>query len=444
MACEATLPSSAIFLLKAAMDRSFVTATDDRLIELITSAKHRLAVITPGLTTSVARSVAARMHDLPQLALTVVLDADPEVYRMGYGDTEALNIIRNASVKHMFDLREQPGVRIGLVISDDRTIVYAPVSRNVEAGSTTADKPNAIEISGRSTNRLAEACGVDEGEQGAQEIGKQGMEPGRVEQMQVNLQANPPQPADLTRRLTVFQSEVQFIELTVRNSRFSTRKITLPPEFQKITDKALKQNINSRLAVPIDLDKRVEVTIATEHGPERLKINEAYIEKERARIEDNYLYLLKRRGKVILRRNKDPLARELDRLQEMIKAYRKALHERFEEHRNEFCQTMLKEFVEMFLDQPPPNLVRRQRVDRASCERYIEMKAGDMFDEAVSFGPPEHVVVYKEFAIEDLQNAKLMLSLKRTLDHAFVDRHIIERLFRTESAYGVKPAPLPM
>lgn len=424
------------------MDRTFVTATDDRLIELITSAKHRLAVIAPGLTKRVAHAVAARMQDLPHLALTVVLDADPEVYRMGYGDTEALSIIRTASMKHMFDLREQPGVRIGLVISDDRTIAYAPVSRNVEAGSTTADKPNAIKISGTSTDRLAEACGVDEGERGAQEIGRQGMEPGRVEQMQADLQANPPQPADLTRRLTVFQSEVQFIELTVRNSRFSTRKITLPPEFHKISDKALKQNINSRLAIPIDLEKPVKITIETElAGRETLEINEALIKKERARIADNYVYPLKGRGKVILRRKKAPLVLELGRLQEMIKAYRKALEERFEEHRKKFCETMLQEFVELFLDQPPPDLARRERVDRESCERYITFKAGDMFDRAITFGSPEYELVYKEFAIEDLQNAQLMQTLKRTLDRALVDRQIIERLFRTETAYGMQRAP---
>jgi hypothetical protein len=53
---------------------------------------------------------------------------------MGYGDPKALEIIRQASNDAMFDLREQPGVRIGVVISDDRTMVYAPVSRNVEAG----------------------------------------------------------------------------------------------------------------------------------------------------------------------------------------------------------------------------------------------------------------------------------------------------------------------
>jgi hypothetical protein len=194
------------------MARTFTTATDGSLINLIQGARTRLALIAPALTTPVAQALAARMADLPALSLTVILDADAEVYRMGYGDPEALEIIREASKEAMFDLREQPGVRIGVVISDDRTMVYAPVSRNVEAGSTTEEKPNAIMLEGRSTERLAEAAGTAEGEH---EVGLMGMEPERVAQMEADLKKNPPRPFDLTRKLTVFVTEVQFIELRV-------------------------------------------------------------------------------------------------------------------------------------------------------------------------------------------------------------------------------------
>lgn len=86
------------------MGRTFTTATDDSLITLIKGATNRLAVIAPGLTTPVAKALAARMADLPSLSLTVVLDADAEVYRMGYGDPEALEIIREASRNEMFEL----------------------------------------------------------------------------------------------------------------------------------------------------------------------------------------------------------------------------------------------------------------------------------------------------------------------------------------------------
>ena len=67
----------------------------------------------------------------------------------------------------MFDLREQPGVRIGVVISDTTTMVYSPVSQNVEAGSTTVEKPNAIVLTGGAGDRIASAAGADTGENAA-------------------------------------------------------------------------------------------------------------------------------------------------------------------------------------------------------------------------------------------------------------------------------------
>src|SRR5258705_5370807 len=84
------------------MTRAFTTATDSSLINLIQGARARLALIAPALTTPVARALAARMADLPALSLTVILDANAEVYRMGYGDPEALEIIRNASQVALF------------------------------------------------------------------------------------------------------------------------------------------------------------------------------------------------------------------------------------------------------------------------------------------------------------------------------------------------------
>ena len=117
--------------------RIFAVASDEALVDLIASARMRLVVIAPALTKPVADALSRRLNDLGQLSVTVILDADPEVYRLGFGDEQALNTIRAASATNLFDLREQPGVRIGVVISDATTMVYSPISKNIEAGSTT-------------------------------------------------------------------------------------------------------------------------------------------------------------------------------------------------------------------------------------------------------------------------------------------------------------------
>ena len=131
--------------------------------------------------------MALRFGDLGQLDVTVILDSDPEVYRLGFGDQGALEAIREASAKSLFDLREQPGVRIGVVISDETTMVYSPVSRNVEAGSTSVEKPNAIVLIGGASDRIASAAGADKSEDPrGPEVGNRALEPAKVQAMQSN------------------------------------------------------------------------------------------------------------------------------------------------------------------------------------------------------------------------------------------------------------------
>ena len=417
------------------MSRTFTTATDDSLIALIEGAKDRLAVIAPGLTTPVAKALATRMRELPDLSLTVILDADAEVYRMGYGDVEALEIIREASCKEMFDLREQPGVRIGVVISDGRTMVYAPVSRNVEAGSTTEEKPNAIMLHGGGTEKLAVAAGVAEG---VMEVGVTGMEPSRVAQMEADLKANPPHPFDLTRKLKVFMTEVQFIELRMPNATFSSRKIKLPLSFQTFKDESLRRDIDSSLKIPIDLKTELEISTTSYRGDETLKVNEAIIKNEREDIERVFFHDWTGRGKVILRKDKEHVANELDRLVKIIQEYHKALRVAFDDSKKVFRERLIREFLEAWQQSPPDHLKRRGNIDEQSCRQDIENAATEMFEKAVAFGTTEAKVVYKDISVDDLKDEELMGSLQKLMKNAGVDQETVKRLFQSGDAAAAK------
>src|SRR5690349_14958789 len=122
--------------------RTFTVASDENLVELIQRASHRPVVVAPAITDAVAAAIVDRFRDLGTLTITVILDADPEVYRLGYGTETALDHLRTASTNSLFDLRVQPGVRIGLMLSDDSILFFAPVPQLIEAGSTTLGKPN--------------------------------------------------------------------------------------------------------------------------------------------------------------------------------------------------------------------------------------------------------------------------------------------------------------
>jgi hypothetical protein len=121
------------------------------------------------------------------------------------------------------------GVRIGVVIADDTTMVYSPVSKNIEAGSTSVEKPNAIILSGSAADRIAKAAGSDRSDEAhTAEVGSTALEPAKVQAMQADLKANPPKPFDITRKLNVFTSKVQYVEFTASNYRLTTRQVRLP------------------------------------------------------------------------------------------------------------------------------------------------------------------------------------------------------------------------
>ena len=63
------------------------------------------------------------------------------------------------------------------MISDESTLIYAPLSANIEAGSTSSDKPNGIYLDGAVTEMLVEkSTGVDvQGQPVKAEIGKESL-----------------------------------------------------------------------------------------------------------------------------------------------------------------------------------------------------------------------------------------------------------------------------
>ena len=308
--------------------RTFAVASDEALIELILRARSRLVVIAPALTQAVADAISRRFDDLGQLDVTVILDSDPEVYRLGFGDQHALEAVRAASANNLFDLREQPGVRIGVVICDDTTMVYSPVSKNIEAGSTSVEKPNAIVLTGGAADCIATAAGADNSDDAPKpEVGVTALEPAKVQEMKSNLKANPPKPFDITRKLNVFSSKVQYVEFSASNYRLTTRQIPLPQELVDVADDDLKHRITSRIRAPFDGIGKLDIVLAYDGKKETLKVDDGWLKKERKRIEDEYTFTINNFGRVILYSDRESFDKAAERFRVIVEKYQAALSE---------------------------------------------------------------------------------------------------------------------
>lgn len=137
------------------MSRTFTVVNDEVLTNFIRQARKKIVYVAPGVSKKVAEALGQRFPDLGKLSITLIVDLDAEVYRLGYGDLEGLALIKELADEHVLELRQQPGVRIGLLIADDTTLVYAPTPRLIEAGSKQETKPNAILLGEARPDRTA-------------------------------------------------------------------------------------------------------------------------------------------------------------------------------------------------------------------------------------------------------------------------------------------------
>lgn len=117
--------------------RAFTVATDDVIASMINGAIERLVVVAPAVWPQVATAICERWRVLGSQGVTVVLDSDPEAYRLGYGELAALQELQQTATEVGAEIHHQPGLRIGVVIADNKTLIYTPTAKLVEAGQNT-------------------------------------------------------------------------------------------------------------------------------------------------------------------------------------------------------------------------------------------------------------------------------------------------------------------
>src|ERR1035437_8584691 len=125
---------------------SVISLTDTDLIALVTCARHRLVVIAPGVSEAVAKAIIETWRRLRPQAVQVVLDPDPEVCRMGFGEMAALTLLHETAEQLGSKIHQQKGLRIGVVVTDETTAIYSPTPLLVEAGGKPGERPNAIRL----------------------------------------------------------------------------------------------------------------------------------------------------------------------------------------------------------------------------------------------------------------------------------------------------------
>lgn len=128
----------------------FCTLSGDEMAYLIASAQQSVCYAGPGIQIEVAKALVDAVSCLGLEMLTVCLDFDERVMRMGYGDIAAVQLLRDAGIA----VRSAPGLRTALLITDDAGFIFTPTPLYLEAEPAPGSAPNAMRMSAK---QVAEA-----------------------------------------------------------------------------------------------------------------------------------------------------------------------------------------------------------------------------------------------------------------------------------------------
>jgi hypothetical protein len=344
-----------------------VSQPDISILGQINCARRRLLVVSPGLTEEVAQAVAAKWIELGRDAVQVVLDPDPDICRLGYGDLSALELLHRTAAELRTTVLEQSGIRIGIVLTDETTTIFAPTPRLVESGGEPGERMNAVQfdLSGTSESISIDIEALD---LHANPLSEQ-----TIADAAKDLGNNPPLKFDVTQRIRVFNTLFEFVELELNGMSLNRRKVNIPPELLGLAGDQEDRDLLNSTTNLID-------TASALSGEDLMKA--------RQKIDQDFLTSLPEFGKVILRSDKEEFLQRIDGFKARIDEHKKKVEKELGAEIETKRQRLFRGLLPAVLANPPRSWVKAYPPDQRND--VVKQRLDEELSKA--FGKVENIV----------------------------------------------------
>jgi hypothetical protein len=379
---------------------SIINIDDVQIIEAIKSATRRLVVIAPGLTLAVAWEVAAQWRNLGAQAVSVILDVEPEVCRMGYGEPEAFTLLQDIATKLGTAVFHQPGLRLGVVIADDTTLIYTPTPLVVEPS---APRPNGIRLN-QVPAEIARDAGLDGQTVGERAIGTQPVNSEVVEAVTSDLKENPPRRFDLTQKVHVFNAAFEFVDFKLEGCAIERKTVRIPADLIGLGKDPRTQNmLRSTFRLISEDDEWLS-------GKKVMKLKEF--------ISDKYLINLPKYGNVVMRTNKADFEKAIESLKRYVERFQERAKKQLQKAIDENRQTLLNALTPAVANNPPPRSIKHigKTPNRELVREWLALELEKVFGTADShLSHMEVSVIFKGVTYESLSDPEFIAVAKTKL-----------------------------
>lgn len=226
-------------------ERKFLTINSDSICSFLDKAKERVIIAAPGFTDKVSARLINCSDRIGKKNVYVIIDDDPEAVRLGYGSFDTFKTIFLNKVT----LKKQPGIRIGLLIVDDKSFVFNPTPQIIEEEPTKNNIPNAIKLSTNEGNEILDSLfppdSLFEDEREA-EIGAEKLTENEIKEIKTDLENRPPIKPELERKIRVINSQFQFVEIELTGARLQNHSFSLNGKDLGIKNDTIARRVTAR------------------------------------------------------------------------------------------------------------------------------------------------------------------------------------------------------
>lgn len=404
-------------------DALFCTLTSSDIALFIESAKKSVCYAGPGVQDEVAQALLTVVARTGPEMLTVCLDFDERVMRMGYGSLAAVARLREAGIV----VRSAPGLRMALVIADDAGYLFTPTPLYLEAEPACSAAPNAMRMSRKQVAealaRLSPAAkaiakaqaSTPEEKQRIEalpvDVGSEEVTDTAVAAVVSSLEKAPPVNFDLARQVRVFEPYLQYVELSLSGAAIQRHRLAIPASIQRLGG---GKEIEGRLRTTFEL---IEKGGKLSSKPLEDAINE---------IRKNFTPSLgKDHGRVVLKAAKPHLVKRLNEFCERLAWHQAEVEQELQQHLDASREQIVDYYAPRVLQNPPDallgGLIGKPTEDDA--RRWLDYELDRIFPNADSLIRDMRLEVsFKDVTYETLNRPDFLASVKEAFPKIDWDR----------------------
>lgn len=400
----------------------------------IRRAQHTVCYAGPGIHFEPAAAMVEVAGRIGCELVTVCLDFDERVLRMGFGDLAAVKYLREEGIL----VSSAPGLRTGLLIVDDRGYIFTPTALYLEADQRSGNAPNAMRLSEDQVKealaRLSPAAKViaialaksddekDRIRRQAVEVSSQPVTGEQFAAAEKRLQEAPPAQFDLARQVRVFSAYLQYVDLTLSGAAIQRRRLTIPPNIQGLGG---GNDLEGRLRTTFDL---------IEQGG---RFSSQALEEKLNEIRKNFTPSLgKKHGRVVLKSAKPYLEERVEGFREELKAHQKKVSADLQGQLDASRKQIVDYFVPIVVANPP-DAMRGQFLGSSEedARAWLEGQLERVFPKAESLiQKMELDVRFKDMTFETLNREDFLEAVRKAFPNTDWDKAHSEFRAAGESA----------